>query len=549
MTQKILSTTIIGVVKDGSAALASDGQVTLGTTVLKHETKKIRKLFNGTILAGFAGSTSDALTLLEKFEDKLSTYNGRLDRAAVELAKDWRSDKYLRRLEAMLAVLSKEKAFIISGNGDVIEPDDGIVSVGSGSPYALAAARALIKNTNLKPNELYERTMPFGGYEWWSFKAKDISGTYDFSATWYEGCPFSPYHVHDYEKWVKSEKQTPLPKNLDLIGFSFLLYENNNEIINFNKESNKEPLIVNQSPLLINFESSSFNYQNDGISLNIKFSLPYRNKQFIGKFDFLPERKTKQNKDIKIIQHDCNDHVWVIIAPVCRVTGHFHIFSTSKRDETLIKFLGYGLHDRNFGRKPPHRSITTWISGFMRFNHLTVIYTFVKYVKQSVFSKILIFKNGNLLNLLDICNISKAVAFSGHFDGHQRFKNLKYIFAPVRSVIKANTEMIKHISNHLSTSDSSFLKKDANSSTNLTPHYAKQYAGGNEWINKKNTFGFGMAERVFPTKMKSPIRRRYYKLKVWNGSRPSRLFNFYQKMAHWLTPLFESKPTWLNNIK
>ena len=153
-TKKIVSTTVIGLIKDGMAVIGSDGQVTLGNTIMKHKTKKVRKLYNDKVLAGFAGSTSDALTLFDRFDSKLEQYKGNLSRAAVELAKDWRTDKYLRRLEALLAVLDKEKTLIISGTGDVIEPDDGIVAIGSGAPYALAAARMMLKFSNLSAKEI-----------------------------------------------------------------------------------------------------------------------------------------------------------------------------------------------------------------------------------------------------------------------------------------------------------------------------------------------------------------------------------------------------------
>ncbi len=152
--KKINSTTVIGLIKDGKAVIGSDGQVTLGNTIMKHKTKKVRKLYNDKVLAGFAGSTSDALTLFDRFDSKLEQYKGNLSRAAVELAKDWRTDKYLRRLEALLAVVDNEKTLIISGTGDVIEPDDGIVAIGSGAPYALAAARMLLKYSNLNAKEI-----------------------------------------------------------------------------------------------------------------------------------------------------------------------------------------------------------------------------------------------------------------------------------------------------------------------------------------------------------------------------------------------------------
>ncbi len=150
----IRSTTVIGVIRDGKAALGSDGQMTLGNTVIKHSTRKIRRLYHGKLVAGFAGATADAVTLLDRFEEKLEAYNGKLDRAAVELARDWRTDKYLRRLEAMLAIVSHDKALIISGTGDVIEPEDGIVAIGSGSMYALAAARSLMKHSSLPAKEI-----------------------------------------------------------------------------------------------------------------------------------------------------------------------------------------------------------------------------------------------------------------------------------------------------------------------------------------------------------------------------------------------------------
>jgi ATP-dependent HslUV protease, peptidase subunit HslV len=156
---QIRSTTVIGVLRDGKAALGSDGQMTLGNTVLKHSTRKIRRLYQGRLVAGFAGATADAVTLLDRFEEKLEAYSGRLERAAVELARDWRTDKYLRRLEAMLAIVSPEKALIISGTGDVIEPEDGIVAIGSGSMYALAAARSLLKHTSLSAEEIVSESL------------------------------------------------------------------------------------------------------------------------------------------------------------------------------------------------------------------------------------------------------------------------------------------------------------------------------------------------------------------------------------------------------
>lgn len=146
MSQQIRATTIFAIQHNGECAISGDGQVTMGeSVVMKHRARKIRKLFNGKILAGFAGSVADAFTLFEKFEGNLQTYDGNLTRAAVELAKEWRSDKVLRRLEAMLIVMDREKLLLISGTGEVIEPDDGILAIGSGGNYALSAGRALAK--------------------------------------------------------------------------------------------------------------------------------------------------------------------------------------------------------------------------------------------------------------------------------------------------------------------------------------------------------------------------------------------------------------------
>jgi ATP-dependent HslUV protease subunit HslV len=152
-------TTILAVRRDDKVAIGGDGQVTLGNTVMKHSAKKVRKLYNGKVLAGFAGATADAFTLFEKFEEKLEKYSGNLTRSAVELAKDWRTDKILRRLEAMLIVADKEKTLLISGTGDVIEPDEGIMSIGSGGPFAHSAARALYKNTSLSALEIINEAM------------------------------------------------------------------------------------------------------------------------------------------------------------------------------------------------------------------------------------------------------------------------------------------------------------------------------------------------------------------------------------------------------
>ena len=142
-------TTILAVRRDGRAAIAGDGQVTLGQTVMKHTARKLRRLHNGQVLAGFAGSAADGLALFSRFEAKIEEYRGSLERAAVELSKEWRTDRVLRRLEAFLVVSDRESSFLLSGAGDVIAPDDGIVAVGSGAPYALAAARALVRHTGM----------------------------------------------------------------------------------------------------------------------------------------------------------------------------------------------------------------------------------------------------------------------------------------------------------------------------------------------------------------------------------------------------------------
>ncbi len=153
------STTIIGVRKNNKAALAGDGQVTLGDTIMKHSARKIRKIYHETILVGFAGSAADSFTLFERFENKLQEFRGNLPRAVVELARDWRSDKILRRLEALLAIIDRERSYIVSGAGEVIEPDDGIVAIGSGGPYALAAARALLNHTEKEPKEVVDEAI------------------------------------------------------------------------------------------------------------------------------------------------------------------------------------------------------------------------------------------------------------------------------------------------------------------------------------------------------------------------------------------------------
>lgn len=152
-------TTILCVRKDGKTVIAGDGQVTLGNTVMKAHARKVRRLHDGQIVTGFAGSTADAFTLFEKFEGKLKTYGGNLTRAAVELAKEWRTDKYLRRLEALLIVASAETVLVLSGSGDVIEPDGGVAAVGSGGNYALAAARALVDSSELDARTIAERAM------------------------------------------------------------------------------------------------------------------------------------------------------------------------------------------------------------------------------------------------------------------------------------------------------------------------------------------------------------------------------------------------------
>lgn len=141
------ATTVVGVIHNGKAAIGSDGQATMDKTVMKSTVKKVRKLYDGKILAGFAGSTADAFTLFEKYEEKLNEYNGNMERAAVELAKEWRKDKFLQKLQALLIVMNNEKGLLISGQGDVIEPDDEVATIGSGGSYALSAARAMIKHS------------------------------------------------------------------------------------------------------------------------------------------------------------------------------------------------------------------------------------------------------------------------------------------------------------------------------------------------------------------------------------------------------------------
>ena len=161
--RRIRSTTVLCVRRGDSVVMAADGQVTLGATVMKHSAKKIRRLYQDKVLAGFAGSTADAFSLFGRFEGKLEQFAGNLGRAAVELAKDWRTDKMLRHLEALLIVSDLSATFIISGNGDVIEPDEGIVAIGSGGSYALASARALLENTELSARDIAEKSLKIAG--------------------------------------------------------------------------------------------------------------------------------------------------------------------------------------------------------------------------------------------------------------------------------------------------------------------------------------------------------------------------------------------------
>ena len=158
-TAMVRSTTVIALKRDGKVAMAADGQVTLGSTVVKSRARKVRSLGNGKILAGFAGASADAFTLFERLEGKLSEYSGSLPRAAVELAKDWRMDKALRRLEAMLVAADREHILLISGTGDVIEPDESLAAIGSGGAYAMAAARALMEHTSMSAREIAEEAM------------------------------------------------------------------------------------------------------------------------------------------------------------------------------------------------------------------------------------------------------------------------------------------------------------------------------------------------------------------------------------------------------
>jgi ATP-dependent HslUV protease, peptidase subunit HslV len=159
MPEIIRATTVIGLTHRGSTVIGSDGQVTVGQTVMKHHARKVRRLYHDSILAGFAGAAADAFNLFGKFEDNLDKYNGAVERAAVELAKEWRTDKYLRQLEALLAVISRDKALVISGTGEIIEPDDGIVAIGSGGSFALAAARMLVKHSSLGARQIVEESL------------------------------------------------------------------------------------------------------------------------------------------------------------------------------------------------------------------------------------------------------------------------------------------------------------------------------------------------------------------------------------------------------
>lgn len=160
---KIRSTTVLLVKRNGRTAMAADGQVTLGETVIKSNARKVRRLYNESVLAGFAGATADAFTLLTRFESKLEQYKGQLERASIELTKDWRMDKYLRNLEALMIVADKHDSFLISGNGDVIASDEGLLAIGSGSMFALAAARALVKHTSLSAKEIASESLQTAG--------------------------------------------------------------------------------------------------------------------------------------------------------------------------------------------------------------------------------------------------------------------------------------------------------------------------------------------------------------------------------------------------
>jgi ATP-dependent HslUV protease subunit HslV len=160
---KLRATTVVAILRDGAGAIGSDGQVTLGQTAVKHGAVKVRRLFGGQVLAGFAGGASDAFSLFERFEGHLERYRGHLKRATVEMAREWRSDRVLRRLEAMMVVMDKENNFVVSGNGDIIESDDNVTAIGSGGPYALAAARALLQNTDLSAADICRKGLEIAG--------------------------------------------------------------------------------------------------------------------------------------------------------------------------------------------------------------------------------------------------------------------------------------------------------------------------------------------------------------------------------------------------
>lgn len=160
---KFRSTTILAVRHKGEVAIIGDGQVSLGNTVMKHNARKVRRLYNGKVITGFAGATADAFTLFDKLEQKLEQYNGNLMRASVELAKDWRTDKMLRKLEAMLVAVDEEHSLLLSGTGDVIEPDNGVLAIGSGGPYAQAAALALVEHSDLNAEEICKAAMEIAG--------------------------------------------------------------------------------------------------------------------------------------------------------------------------------------------------------------------------------------------------------------------------------------------------------------------------------------------------------------------------------------------------
>ena len=163
MSESFHATTIVSVRRDGKVVIGGDGQVTLGATVVKANARKVRRLGSGNVLAGFAGATADAFTLFELFEQKLEKHGNNLTRAAVELAKDWRTDRRLGRLEAMLAVADKDASLLISGNGDVLEPENGLIAIGSGGPYALSAAKALLENSPLNSREIVEKALKIAG--------------------------------------------------------------------------------------------------------------------------------------------------------------------------------------------------------------------------------------------------------------------------------------------------------------------------------------------------------------------------------------------------